>query len=660
MRWLAPLLVAVSPAFAEDPPPAERPSSGLVESTAARLTQVDVTVTGDPQLVGRLAAADFRLKVHDRWIDSFTVDRSCPAAAEAPGAGLGPPTDYLLYFDQTQLTLAGRVQSLAVARGLVSSLVGQENRAMIMSNARDLAVVEGFTDDAQRLLAALDRLEHDFTQWDSTATQEPSRVTRLVEILNDDENVGRAVAMARSLQRDELWRTDRSMRRLTLALGRLIGLPSRKAVIFFADTLRQNAGEHYLSFFGPSLQRSIPGLEDLATDVFAAGSAFDVALNAAAGHGIRFYTVYAAGLVDLGGEANFTVRAAERAKTEPPLSLERLHHARETLADLAAESGGAAFLRGQGAERIAERILGDLSCVYTLSFDPSGLPEDAPLRVLVSVTREGVRLGTQGRLVLPSDSTRLTARLLAAFAGDEAGQSEGEGLWVQLVPIGYFKGAYATLLQVHLRPGPLAGGEWEVGASLYDTDRVLEQVSGTLAATSPSTPMVLEGEISLRPGAHRLAVVAHETSRGHVLSEQTDVSWPDPDGRPVTCTPPALMQPVSGAFLRAGHGRVSGVLARAPAEAAATDLPIVFVGLVCRGRRHSAPLRVERTLEGDSTVHFPLLEFELGDDRCVQVRDLVPEDGLGPGSYRYTVRALSGDVVLHEVARDFVTAGPGS
>jgi hypothetical protein len=189
---------------------------------------------------------------------------------------------------------------------------------------------------------------------------------------------------------------------------------------------------------------------------------------------------------------------------------------------------------------------------------------------------------------------------------------------------------------------------------------VLDEVSGTLAVGRPGIPLVLEREIALRPGFHEIVAVAHESTTDYVLSEHLQVSWPDPDRQAVTCGPLALLQPTAGAFVRAGVTRTAGSLARSDSETLRTELPTALMGLVCRSRRNKGQLRVERTLVGHSAVEFPSLEFELDSERCAQVRDLIPAGVLGPGTYRYEMRALRDGSVLHEVSREFVAATPES
>jgi len=656
---------AVLPSGEGDDPSQRRNArhADLVEETGATLAQIHVTVTGPRESVSDLGVLDFRLKVHSSWIADFQLDRHCSDPDQAGLDSPSPPAvSYVFYFDQTHLTLPGRQRALDLSRQLVPRLLVDGNQAMIVSNARRLTTVEHLTDSVEQLLAALDRLEHDRTQWDFYATEEPSRVARVVDVLNYDDDVRRAISTARTYQREEHWRADKDLRRLAATLGALSEIDSHKAVVYFADTMRSNPGSHYLSFFGSSVQRGAASLGEMALDVFASSAPIDLLINEATAQGIRLYTVYAQGLVIPVDDVLPELSAATRTGTVSSPSRVRFHDSQNTLADMASETGGHAFLRGAGAGKIAERIRLDRSCMYTLSFDPDGFPLDQPLRVFVDTTRKDVKLQSQGRILLKSASARLVSRLMSAFT-TQSRSGDNAGLQAILVPTGFSNGSYQALLQISVSGTVIPSTSWDLGASLLVQDKVLDEVSGTISVQRPGVPLILEREVRLRPGPHEVVAVAHEATTGFVLSDHLQTSWPNPNHQPVTCGPITLLQPTAGAFVRSGEIRTSGSLARSDTDPVRADLPVVLLGLVCGARRHKGLLRVERSLTGGTTVGFPLVEFDLGGERCAQIRDLIPAGSLGPGAYRYDMRVLASGTVLHGASRDFtveaMTPPPG-
>jgi len=636
--------------------------SGLVERSSTHLAQVDVTISGPPDVIAYLTRDDFKLKVNLTKIQQFEVDRLCappeldPARKASSTAGPRPsaPISYLFYFEQAHLTLAGRARAVDVAKSMAPRLLQDGSRAMLVSNAGRFKVVQNWTTDPDVLIEAIKRLEADRSQWQFYAEEEATHVDEVASALNQDETLSRAVNLARFYQREELWRTDKSLRRLAMSLAMLADALPPKAVVYFADTLRDNPGEHYLSFFATNAKYGGAAWV-LSTDSLLAKHPFDIVVNEAVAQSIRFYPVLAEGLVTDTDLVVASGRSVGLTGTIDSSSRMRRRHAQDTLANLAAETGGHAFIHGDRPSRISKRILTDFSCVYLISFDPGEFARDAPLRVVIRSTRDDVTVHARGRVVLESDATRTATRLLNAFLVDTGGDGIS-GLSANLVPSAFVGGKYTALLQISLPGTMLPAASWTLGASVVARDKVRAEVSGQLAVSQAGVPIVLEQEVRLGPGLHEIVAVAQEASSGFVLSDRRDVSWPDPDDQAATCGPIAVLQPTPGAFLRDGITRTEGSLARAMEEPLDSELPTALMGLVCRGRKRQGRLLVERTLTGESRVVFPPLEFELDKDRCAQIRDVIPAGVLGPGAYRYSVRAIRDERALDETSRDFHVA----
>jgi VWFA-related protein len=637
----------------------EAKRTGLVETSEARLAQIDVTVIGPPEVVAALTKDDFTVKINLKKLPEFELDRVGTCAS--PENGTDPTAraatvsgSYLFYFDQPLMTMEGRQRSLDQARELIRLLVIGGNRAAILSNARRLIVVEPFTSDAQRLLDALDRLEHDRTQWDTYAEQEENRVAEIVWALNQDNNLQHAIGLARVYQKEETWRTQRSLRRLKLALGQLVDSPSPRTVVYFSDSLRANAGEHYLSAFGRSMQRTDTTLAVMATDSTTAVLPFDALVNESSALGVRFYPVQAQGLVSRTDSAVPTASAMELTGGGASLPRLRVNDAQRTLQNLAAETGGYAFLNGVGSEKIARRIGADTSCLFMISFDPTKFRKDVALRTVVKVDRPDVKVRSRGRTVVQSASTQRTSRILRAF-GSPGAIEDSFDVQANLVPTGFDGGSYSALVQVSV-PGLLfQDTSWDLGVSVVREDKIREASSGRISVSGPGVPVVYEFELTFKPGFYELVSVAHESATGLIASNQSRVEWPSVGG---AVGPIALLQPSAGAFLRDDQTRLQGSLARAPEHPVLTELPTAFVGLVCRGKKPGGRFEVERSLVGNSTVDFDPLSFDLKDARCAQVRDVVSANTLRAGYYHYDLRVSRDGEPLNESRREFVAVGP--
>jgi len=670
MARLMALLVAVALLGAGSAPPAEERQKGRPrdiglppERVGRRLAQLDVTVVGPPAAVASLTAEDFTVRINLKKLREFQVDRLCAGAAtaetttETTAAAVGgaPTASYLFYFDQPLLTMAGRQRSIDIARELIERLVVDGVRAMIVSNSRETRIIQGLTPDPAVLLPKLDALIGDREQWDMYSQLEEERVMDVVRVLNDDENLTAAMSRARTYQKEEHWYVERSMRRLAITLGQLVDLDPPKALIYFADTVRSNPGEHYMSFFGESLRASEGGLAGVTSDALMGSLAFDEVVDTAAAQGIRVYSVEAQGLVATVDAATPESAAMGRTYAVPASSRVRTSDTHRTLESLAAETGGRAFLHGVRASKIADRILADSSCVYLVSFDPSGFDEDQALAVRVDVDRPDVDLRVRGRLVLQSERARKTSELLRAWSSPESIVDPFD-VEAGLVPTGFDDGAYTALLQIRVPGSPIPGAVWDVGASLVGDSKVRERASGRVSPADNGVPVVLEQEWRFKPGQYEIVAVAQEVSSGLLASRSIQLNWP-PLGRSEAAVGPiALLHPAPGAFVRDGRTRGSGSVLLPDGSPFSSAEPAAFVGLVCRG--HGDALHVSRRVVGLSTHDFPDLQLSDDEPPCAQIRDVVPSNTLRPGYYRYDVRVMSEREELASGAREFVVLAP--
>jgi VWFA-related protein len=651
----------------------DRPKDiGLVEKVGTHLAQVDVTVSGKPEVIASLGPDDFVLSVLRQRVPEVIVDRVCQAAApslreEPAAAAASPPgaktiavrsqpATYLFYYDQPHLTMAGRQRALDLAREIIPKVIVGDSRGMIVSSAKELATVAPLTPDPAKLLEALNRLEKDRTQWSPYSTLEEKRVDEVLEILDDPMGgVHQAIGRARFFQAEESWEMQKALNRLSMVMGALADADPPKAVFYFADTMRARPGGHYLSLFSDRVQQSdsAPLLE---AEARFGSLTMDRIINEASAHGIRFYPIEAQGLVSLSSSRGIGFGASYQANNSSIPSSVRIRETQDTLSAMALETGGRAFLNGVAGAKIASRVLEDLSCVFLVSFDPGDFPVDQPLPVRVTVKKPGVTVQARGRLVIQSESSRLTSRLLAAFSTPLASRSDVP-IDVQVIPTGYRDGAFTALVQLFVPASNYPNASWDLGASVVSQGQVREDASARLAVTAAGVPLVLEREMHFASGPYEIVAVAHEVSTDQIASRQADGTWPDLRDVPAAVGPIAVLQPTVGVFRRNGATQGRGSRAQGEAEPLGPDRPAAFVTLVCRGRDQKGPLRAERRLLGESQVSFDPQDLELEGDPCAQIRDVVPAKVMGPGEFRYEVRLVAGDRELARAERRFTVSG---
>ena len=684
--------VAAAVALARTADPPERPQDvGLMERTSARLAQIDVTVSGPKDAIANLTAADFEVRLNDKLVRNVLIDDLCvlpsgplraeartetpaePAAPAAPAEVRPAPATatYLLYFDMPHLTQAGRRTSIDSARAMLPKLLAGGNRAMLVANAAELKTVVPLTADAGKLDAALAAMIDDNATFDVYASTEENRLADVMREMS--RGVDFALSLARRYAAEERWRQERDLRRLAMVLGRFEEIDPPKAALYFSDTMRQNAGEHYLSFFGDSLLKDAQGRPTPEAAAVLADSAtgalpLDRVINEAASHGIRFYTVEGEGI---SGPTSF-IQSRSGPSTggagvpggsnnaSPGVSQQRNRDAQGTLVSLAAETGGRAFLNGVAPGKMASQILDDLSCVYLLSFDPRDFPQDQPLAVRVAINRPKVKASVRGRLVIQSESARLTSRVLSAFAAPAANTTDTP-VRVGLIPIGYKEGHYAARVQVSIPGSAVPGATWDLGASLVSRGTVWQDGSGRIQVVAPYTPVVYERDMEFAPGDYDLVAVAHEVTTDTLASKELHGSWPKIDAELASLGPIAVSQPVRGGFLRNGAAHTSGAVVVGEAEPLRSEVPTAVVTLVCRAKDQKKPLKVERMLLGETATPVGTTTLDLSADRCAQVLDLIPAKSLGVGSYRFVVSVSAGGDELARSERSlFVPEPPAS
>jgi VWFA-related protein len=623
-----PTLAAISVAAASQATPQssalpdETPKQlGLVEHANVHLAQIDVSLDGPPERIASLTVDQFRVLVAGRDVMPSAMDRLCTVppnasteAGRAPGESVTAPaarTSYLFYFDQRNLNMIGHHNSLDVAKGMISKLVVNGNRAAIVSSGKRVVTFATFTSRRETLLDALDRIRSDLTQWDDYPTLERKRELEIADTPYWDKDA--ACQHAGMYQREELSRSYAALDRFVSVLGRFADMDSPKVAIYFGDTLRSDPGRHYFVAAGGSCEKKS----------FTDQLSFQQVHERASTLGVKLYAVQGEGITspDMSG-----ARAA-RASAEVD--------AQGGLKNLTLETGGDAFLNGASVDSMTHKIEADGACVYVLSFDPSPFPEDKPLPVSVTLAVKGVRVRTRTELVIQSESARRMSTLLAAFAAPDDAR-DALPLQCGIVPLELNGGKLRVLVQASLPETKLAGEEWDLGMSLVSGSTVTHQASGRISAQRAGLRLVLESEMEIRPGPFDLSVVAMEAATARLATGRIAGDWPGKITSPrVTST--ALMQPTDGAFLRDGKLRTSGSLIVADVEPVRADRPTAFVTLVCKAGTSKAPIPIHRSLTGESPTTFPPIVLPAKGESCLQVRDVIPANTLTPGSFKYAV-----------------------
>jgi hypothetical protein len=341
----------------------------------------------------------------------------------------------------------------------------------------------------------------------------------------------------------------------------------------------------------------------------------------------------------------------------PQVATRRFTEAKSSLAGLALETGGQSFLDGVGPSKIARAIRADLECVYLISFDAAGLPEDRGLPLSLRVDDSRLKVRSRTRVVVWSDSARLASRLTSAFSALGSPVAE-ERLEAVVIPTGFREGRYTALVQVLVPGGKGVGSGWDVGLSALSRGRPGSQDSARVSVAAPGLPVVFEAEMEFGPGPYEVTAVAHELSTDRILSGRVEGQWPDPEEDRATVGPIALLQPAEAIFVRGAENRASGPLARTRDDLVRPDLPTALLAIVCRDRPRKLALEVDRLLRGETAVGFPPLAVEAGAERCFLISDLIPPGVMTEGVFVYSVRVLGLEGELAGAERSFAALLP--
>ena len=443
---------------------------GLVEHEQRRLAQIDVAVEGPADQIANLTTGQFRVLVDGREVVPSAMDRLCSVLPAATDSVIPPEqtatstpisrTSFLFYFDQRNMTLAGRQIALDVAGQLISKLIVNGSRAAIVSSGKRVETFANFTPSQAALTAALERIRSDSDQWDEYPSLESNREKEVQLAVQWGRESG--CQRASTYQREELSRAYAAMDRFVSVLGRYAALDSPKVAIYFADTLRNYPGRHYLAGAGRSCEKR----------EFSDELSFQTVHDQAATVGVKLYAVQAEGMTapDISGVR----RSRDVAERD----------AQGGLKNLTLETGGDAFLNGASAEQVARRIEGDGACVYVLNFDPAPFPEDKSLSVRVDVAAKDVRARTRTSMVIQSEAARRMTTLLAAFTAPEdvrdSARFRGE-----IVPLGVDNGKLRALVQASLPATTSVREVWDSGCPLFREERSATRRQDVFRRNSP-------------------------------------------------------------------------------------------------------------------------------------------------------------------------------
>lgn len=559
---------AQQPAQPERPARFETATSAVVVDVVARdrkgpvtdLTQADFEVyeDGTPQQI-----ATFERRSPDALA---TVVHGVPSVSGAGNPAAGPPVVVALAWDR--MTPEARALAYKAAQTFLSQRQPTELVGVFVTD-QSLRVVEGYTTDATKLKAAVDRAAGSATSQTTregntmrdTRKPHPSvPVTAGAEFGATQTSAAQIPRQsgqtppadpAEQAVRDALDRMDRSYRDLQ---ANVEGQASMNALLALVDSLGTLPGRKTVVYFCEGLTVA-PAVEAKFRSVIATANRKNVSIYALDAAGLRAHSKQAETKNELDALAASTVAGLERDDSKKwSEDLERNEQLLKmdpsaSLGILTQQTGGILIQNTNALDRGIGQINDDRRNYYALTYVPTNSTMDGTYRKIeVKVKRPGVTLRTRpGYLAVPANEAApvltFEAPALAAIAASPrptAFPVQARALSVPMpgnlgmtALIASFSGdavtfaedsktkTYAGEATVLARVTDGAGEPLAKQSQQYQLTGQIDQLPQVKAGT-----LIFFRTPDLPPGTHKVAMVVHDGKGKRSSVVETDVEVP--------------------------------------------------------------------------------------------------------------------------------------
>ncbi len=546
--WLAVSFLSTFPLLAQSAP--EQPPS-FDDVVDVRVINLEVVVTDDGRRVEGLTPSDFRLLVdgEETPIEYFTEVRNgwAVAGGEGPDAFAVPAlepgesvgTRYLVFIDDYFSIPSYRNRVLGELAEQLSLMGAEDRMAIVAYDGREVEMLSSWTRSLAELGTALERATQrrayglqrlaEERQFDSTQRFRGRAFGRSYFASTAFAGARGGFATLDGLDRQRAYELASQVEGVadaaTSALRAFARPPGRKVMLLLSGGWPSSisnwvAGTLEPVFDDDRLDRRRP-LEPLVETANRLG-----------------YTLYPVDVhgIQGGGSGSAEHRTALAADVASTRARNREYLEEDTLFELAAATGGRAFVDGARSGAL-EGAVEDTRTYYWLGFSPAWQENDEQRRVEVEVQRKGLKIRTRDGFADLSRESEITMLVESAqlfdlpLLGETAlgvsfGEPAGAGFQKALLPVRLeIPLDYVTLSA----DGDAVGAELELRVAATDDDGDRAEVSvmpititGTqLAATGQVA--VLETKLKLRRQPHRLLISLYEPSSGNLLSRRVEV-----------------------------------------------------------------------------------------------------------------------------------------
>jgi len=292
----------------------------------------------------------------------------------------------VLFFDLTSMQVDDLLRALKAATHFVDAQMTPADLVSVVTYSSNLRVAQDFTNNRKQLDAVLKSIQiGEAASLAEAGSEGEAGGTNA----SGEEIVNQDVSEAFTPDETEfnIFNTDEKLAAIESLADMLRGVPGRKSVIHFSSGLQRT---------GVDNQAELRAAEDAANQA-----------------NVSLYTLDTRGLVALpaGGDATSAspARAALYSGSAVRSQIASLLNTRETLAALAADTGGRTFYDTNDFGQAFQRIQADNSTYYLLGYSPSNTKSDGRFRrIRVEVDRPGVRVEARPGYFAPKDFRQFT------------------------------------------------------------------------------------------------------------------------------------------------------------------------------------------------------------------------------------------------------------
>ena len=281
------------------------------------------------------------------------IDRNAVAAPKPPVAPAHGPVRYqdrrlmTLFFDFSSMQPDDQVRAQEAAIKFLQKQMTKSDLVSIMVYAAEIKTVEEFTDDRERLIAAIKKFQ-------IGAASEMAGVGDTGEAAEGDDT-GSFVADETEFN---IFNTDQKLAALETAARRLAAFPEKKALIYFSSGIPKTGVENQ--------------------------SQLRATVNAAVRSNVAFYPIDATGLVAEAPSGNASVASPRGTGVFTGSSqrgrVDARNNQQETLVTLAADTGGKALLENNDLSLGIAQAQKDINSYYILGYYSSNGAKDGRYR----------------------------------------------------------------------------------------------------------------------------------------------------------------------------------------------------------------------------------------------------------------------------------------